>query len=199
MPEASHNDTAPRNPEYRQGASPTFEPTFSPESSLPPGDIYGSGSANRSAEAIGHRLGTAIFQVRQIPRRIDTARYRLRRAGDKTRANASARALQMMDAAADRAEDLRRSTQRNLETLADRAGSRASEMGDRAAARWREIRHVSENRLHEARRRAEAQWIDARRRVEHWQREDPVRFLAVVAGSAFVVGAALRIWRSNHE
>jgi ElaB/YqjD/DUF883 family membrane-anchored ribosome-binding protein len=153
----------------------------------------------RSAEAIGHRLGTAMFQVRRFPQRIETARLRLRNIGDKTRANASARVLQMMDSAADRTEYLRQFTKRNLEDLTDRAGFRASELGDRAGERWQEFRRASEARLQEARRRAERQWSASRQTVEHWQREDPVRFLTVVAASAFVLGAALRVWRSTHE
>ena len=199
MVEASRNDEAPRNPQYPQGATYPPDTELNPERSLPPGDIYGRPRMNRSAEAIGHRLGTAMFQVRQFPQRVDTARHRLRQASSRTRANASARALQMMDSAADRAENLRQTSQRNWESLTERVGSRASELGDRAAERWEKFRDASEVRLQEAGRRAEAQWNESRRAVEHWQREDPVRFLTVVAGSAFVLGAALRIWRSNHE
>lgn len=198
MAEPSRNDAAPRSPQYPQGANnPPTE--FPVENRLPAGDIYGNQHTSRSAEAVGRRVGAAIFQVRQVPRRLDTARYRLREFGGHTRANASARVLEMMDTAATRAERLRQQARENMSNLADRASYRASEMGDRAAERWQEFRHASEMRLHEARRRVEAQWVEGRRTLEHWQREDPVRFVAVVAGSAFVIGAALRIWRSNHE
>ena len=198
MAETSRNNTVPRNPQYPQGASyPNGEVARNQQ--LPSGDACGNPQRTRSAEAIGRQVGVAIFQVRRIPRRIDTAASRLREAGGHTRANASAKVLKMMDVAAGRAETLRHSTGQNLAKLRERASYRASELGHTAVERWQDFRRISEERLHEARRRTEAQWIEGRRSLGHWQRKDPVRFMVTVAGGAFLIGAAMRIWRSNHE
>jgi hypothetical protein len=41
---------------------------------------------------------------------------------------------------------------------------------------------------------------DVRRRVSQQKDEHPLQFLAVIAGSAFVIGVFLRVWRSRtHE
>ncbi len=210
MAEASRKDNPLKNPKYPQGASsppenstalsaPNEQQLPSPENTLPPGDIYGQPPLRRSAEVIGRGIGSAVAGVRQFPRSTEEVRSRLRDAGARTRANASAIVLDFMDSAARRTEDLRRSTQETVSDWADTAGSTAAELGDRADAVWRNIRSTAVNRAEYARRRATARWNDARRALAQLQREDPAMFLAVVAGAAFVVGAGMRIWRSNHD
>ena len=39
----------------------------------------------------------------------------------------------------------------------------------------------------------------ARKRAEQLKREHPLQLLAVVTGTAFAIGMAVRIWRSRHH
>jgi hypothetical protein len=42
-------------------------------------------------------------------------------------------------------------------------------------------------------------WDQSRRRFRHISHEHPLRLVMGVAVAAFIAGAALRIWRSNHD
>jgi hypothetical protein len=42
-------------------------------------------------------------------------------------------------------------------------------------------------------------WNRSRRQFRHVSREHPLRLVMGVALAAFIAGAALRIWRSNHD
>ncbi|HTM35232.1 MAG TPA: hypothetical protein VL156_00660 [Terriglobales bacterium] len=42
-------------------------------------------------------------------------------------------------------------------------------------------------------------WDQSRRRFHHISREHPLRLVMGVGVAAFIAGAALRIWRSNHD
>jgi hypothetical protein len=103
----------------------------------------------------------------------------------------------MMDSAAQRAEYVRRNTGATIADWADAARRKTSHLGDEAAERWDEFRSSAQARLDVAGRRAAAQWNNTQRAVTRFQYEDPARFLAIVAGTAFVIGAGLRMWRSS--
>lgn len=170
-----------------------------PDRALPAGERYGNLRVNRSAETLGRTVGSAVSKVRQFPRRVDEARSQIRKAGQQTRDRASAAVLEMMDSAAQRADRLRHVTEATISGLADSARSAGSQVGNQTAEVWDEFRRITKARVDYASRRAVGQWKDARRSVQRLQQEDPVRFLAIVAGTAFVIGAGLRIWRSSHE
>lgn len=44
-----------------------------------------------------------------------------------------------------------------------------------------------------------ATWNRSRRKFHHISQEHPLRLVIGVAVAAFITGAALRIWRSNHD
>jgi hypothetical protein len=206
MAEAFRKDTPLRNPQYPEGAdredlrAGSELPYVDPERELPPhGETASNDRVSRSARAVGRGVGTAVAEIRQFPRRVDQARSQFRTASNQTRARASAAVLEMMDSAADRAEHLRSVAEETISDFADRVRSRSSHLTDATAETWYELRYAARTRLDWAGRRAATQWNEMQRTVRTLQREDPVRFLAVVAGVAFVVGAGLRIWRSSND
>jgi len=202
MPEASRDDTPLRNPQYPQGAQPENQaahhnlPASATETSLPPGDIYGQLPPTR-AESFGRTVGTAVGGVLRFPQHVGQATSRLRRVGNSTRAEASAAVLDIMDTAAQRAEYLGRTIGEAISDWTHSARRRTSRLEDRAVQRWLELRSVAGERIPIAGRRAAARWNYTQRAVSRMQQEDPARFLIVVAGTAFVIGAGLRIWRSS--
>lgn len=200
MAEAFRSDDPLRNPKYPQGAErPGGEFAVSdPEHSFAAGNICKT-RADRSARAIGYGVGAAVSRVRQMERRVDDARSHLREASGRARANASAVALELMDSAAQRAENIRRATQNTVSDWAETAGARASHLGDRASSTWQELQRSASARMEQARRRAASQWNHVQHTVHHLQQEEPAKFLAVVAGTAFVIGAGLRVWRSSND
>jgi ElaB/YqjD/DUF883 family membrane-anchored ribosome-binding protein len=103
----------------------------------------------------------------------------------------------MMDTAAQRAENLGRTSSATMSNWAHSARRKTAQLEERAAERWNDARSVARERLDVAGRRAVAQWNQTQRTVTRLQQEDPARFLMVVAGAAFVIGAGLRIWRAN--
>lgn len=199
MAEVSRNDEPLRNPEYPHGAGGPSERDNAPEGGYLQAEFRALPPARGTAYAAGRRIGAAVAQVGRVRRNLDRGRSNLREELGRKRANASARVLEMMDTAACRAEDLRETARNNATKLAGRASRRASELGDRAAERWERWRRDSRDLLQDAGRQVEARWRNTRVAVEKMQREDPVRFLTIVAGSAFVVGASLRIWRAGHD
>ncbi len=203
MPELSRPDAPLTNPEYPQGTDRAtsssegrnYNQQHSTASGLRSSDVGGESRVNRSAKTVGRTVGSAVSGARQFPRRVDEARWRFYQASRTTRANASAVLLEMMDSAAHRADDLRRTTGATISGWAHAARDKASQVGDQAAGTWQELRATAKERLAYAGRRA----IQAQRSVTRLQQEDPARFLAVVAGTAFVIGAGLRIWRSSND
>ena len=206
MPEAFRKDAPLTNPQYPEGVDRpdlglgTELPYVDPERELPSrGETSVNTRVNRSARAVGRGVGTAVAEIRQFPRRVDQARSQFRNAGSQTRARASVAALEMMDTAAGRAEHLRSLAQETISEFADTLRSRSSHLSDATAKTWRGLRGAARVRLDSAGRRAAAQWNKTEQTVKTLQREDPVRFLAVVGGVAFVIGAGLRIWRSSND
>lgn len=204
MPGSSRSDVPLRNPRYPQGTGPEdfspkgtdFQPAPGRGTTLPAGDIYGQLPPTR-AESLGRSVGSAVGGVLRFPQRVGQATSRLRKAGNTTRAEAAAAALVMMDNAAHRAEHIGHATSATLSDLAHTARRRTALLEDRAVEQWLELRSQARRRLTFASRRATTGLNQAQRTIARMQQEDPVRFLMIAAGAAFVIGAGLRIWRSN--
>jgi hypothetical protein len=206
MAKASRMDAPLRNLQYAEGVSrddisspAELSRDLDSQRELPAGDIPGNPLINRSAESVGRTVGSAVSAVRHLPRRIDQARSQFRSAARERSARASAVVLEMMDTAEQRAERLREATESAISDWAHTARSAGSQVGNQTAEAWDELRRMARARLDYAGRRAVAQWNYAQRTVSQWQQENPLRFVAVVAGTAFVIGAGLRIWRSSRD
>jgi hypothetical protein len=208
MPEPSRSDAPLRNPLYPQGAD---DESFSSGATdytqrdldtrhaLPFSDIYGDSRVTRSAQTVGRTVGHAVSGVLRFPRRMDEARSRVRQAGRETRAKGAAVVLDMMDSAANRADNLRRVTSATVSDWTHTARYKTSHLREQASEGWQELCNTANERLTYAARNAVVRWDQTRRAVSRLQEEDPLRFLAVVAGTAFVVGAGVRIWRSRND
>lgn len=208
MPEPSRSDAPLRNPLYPQGAdaeSFSSGATDYPQRdldmrrALPSGNNYGQPRVNRSAQTVGRTVGHAVSGVLRFPRHVDEVRSRVRQAGRETRAKGAAAVLDMMDSAANRANDLRRVTSDTFFDWTRSARYRTSYLREQASESWQELRSSANERLTYAGRNAVMRWNQTQRAISNFHEEDPVRFLAVVAGTAFVIGAGVRIWRSRND
>ena len=187
MPEVVRADTPPRDVQYPPDFTHTSDVSdvngrrqpASPVSSVNP-------ALNRSAEAVGRRLGTAVAEVRRLPRQL---RSRIQLA----RENAASKVAELRGAAETKAASLRDAAEVGLLELADKAAVYTSAAGTRRASRMQRLRRVAMCRLdslrHQLRRGVSG--------VGAWQPEDPLRVLLVGASAGFAVGVILRIWRGS--
>lgn len=214
MAEVSRSDTPLKDPEYPGGASNSLggtDPAW-PAAKTQQFDRWGGASVsttpgnlpldhllperatdsnrglNRSARRVGRGVGTAVANVRHLPRQIRGMKSRLYVVGEHARGNAAERAATLKDSAADR-----------LSQLGNNASARASELADRLNHRLDEARRIAARKTTQARQTARRRVIEARVKVQYWKSEYPLQTIAALAGVAFVTGMALRIWRSNSE
>lgn len=150
-----------------------------------------SPALNRSAEAIGRGVGTAVSGVRQIPRQFDRLRSRIYLVSDNTAASMA----DLRDSAEARATEWRDAAEMGLLELADKASVYTSTIRGRANGRLREFRRHAGHRLGALRHNAQQRLEDA----GDWRPQRPLQVIAASAGAAFVVGVMLRVWRSSHD
>jgi hypothetical protein len=100
--------------------------------------------------------------------------------------------------------------ERDFEELAgdwrDAVESSVSEMTETAKRYRAEFLGRANLRLYNLKHQGERHYYSLRRNLRHrldkgrrLSSEQPLQFLAVCVGTAFALGVALRIWRSNHE
>jgi len=146
---------------------------------------------NRSAEAVGRGVGTAVSEVRRLPRRLDDLKSRIhlvsRNAGESVqdmRASADAKAAQIHNAA-----------ELGLLELADKAALYTSEIGSRASHRLDDLRREAWWKLAAVRAIVRHRAVHLRR----WRPDRPLPVIVVSAGAALALGVLLRIWRSSRD
>ena len=146
---------------------------------------------NRSAEAVGRSVGTAITEVRRLPRRLDDLKSKIHLVGKD--AGASVRGIRCSAETA--AAELSDAAEIGLLELADKASVYASEIGWRASHRLEDLRR-------------EAWWkLDAVRTIvrhrvsglRRWRPERPLQVMVVSASAAFALGVLLRIRGANRD
>ncbi|HKD85040.1 MAG TPA: hypothetical protein VKB58_09855 [Terriglobales bacterium] len=143
-------------------------------------------SLNRSAEAVGRGLGSAVAGVRRLPQQL---RSRIHLVGE----NAASKFAELRGAAETKAANLRDAAEVGLLELADKAAAYTSAAGTRRGSRMQRLRRVAMCRVDSLR-------YEARRGVAAltaWQPEDPLRVLLVGASAGFALGVILRAWRGN--
>jgi|SRR5579871_1122594 len=148
---------------------------------------------NRSAEAVGRSVGTAIAEARRLPQRIEKLRSRIHLVPQREMMREPLQNL--TDSAIETAAQWRDAAEDTLDELKDRAGSYTHEVAERTTRGWGELQRRIDVRTVELRRSAR-RWVSATR---NWQRERPLQVIGVCAAAAFAAGVALRIWRSNLE
>jgi ElaB/YqjD/DUF883 family membrane-anchored ribosome-binding protein len=140
---------------------------------------------NRSAEALGRGMGTAVAGVRNLPQRL---RSRIHLVGSDQQGA-------LTDSMAEKAAELRNAAEQKVLELKEQVGAYTVDVADRTGQRLDDFRSLTQRRINllrvEVRR-----WTGAAR---HWEYEHPWHLIAGCAASAFVLGVALRIWRSNSD
>jgi len=148
---------------------------------------------NRSAEAVGRGVGTAVAGVRRLPQQLDKLRSRIHLV--PARKSAGATIADIKDSALETAADWRNAAEDTIGEWKDRAESYTYEVADQTNRRLEELRRGTEWRIVEL-RRAVRHWLVMAR---HWESERPLQVIGSCAAVAFVAGVALRIWRSNRD
>lgn len=143
---------------------------------------------NRSAEAVGRGVGTAVAEVRRIPGHLKS---RIHLVSER----ASASAGELRNSAEAKAAGLRDATEVGLLELADQAAVYASEIGGRAGDRIESLRRNAWWKLEALRTVVRYRMEEVRR----WKPERPLQVIVVSASAAFALGVMLRVWRSNRD
>ncbi len=116
-----------------------------------------------------------------------------------------------LDNASDKAREIAERTRENFKVVADQVREkmndltdRASEMADQAGQRFNEMKETLNQRIPEWKERARVKATEARRaarkaadQADRTARTYPIHTALAAAGAGFVLGAAMRVWRSN--
>lgn len=185
-----HNQLDPRNSSMEESLFPTTEPL----SELPKAtkveapELSGNPHLNRSAQALGRGMGNAVAGVKNLPRQFDRLRSSIHLVRDTD-------ASEYLTSSGEVAGKWRDAVESGVAEAAETARKYQSIMSEAASRQVQELRNRSVRRYFAARR-------NLRHRLEKISRlsfEEPLRFVAGCAGAAFMLGVALRVWRSNHE
>ena len=189
--------TSAETPEASTNVTPTEDAAIAaslpePLPELPVTTAPASNPAwNRSAEAVGRSVGTAVSEVRRLPRRLDDLRSRIHLVNK----NAAESARDIRNSAEAKAAELRDAAELGLLELADKAAVYTSDISWRAGDRLDNLRREAWWKLEAVRTIVRHRAANVRR----WKPERPLQVIVVSASAAFAVGVLLRIWRSNRD
>jgi ElaB/YqjD/DUF883 family membrane-anchored ribosome-binding protein len=107
---------------------------------------------------------------------------------EELKQSASQKLDNMKDAAMRAAKNVQKSTSRAVDRTREEAASAYSQTRERLASAYDETSAKAADALEQARRRA-----------LYYMDEYPLQVIAGVAGTAFLLGVFLRIWRSNRD
>ena len=107
--------------------------------------------------------------------------------------------MQLVDRATEHAAAIRDAAENQVAHLGDVAKRQASELGARAGQRLDAVRQAATRATNQAGRNTRQHILEARARLTYWKSKYPMRTIAAVGGAAFVIGVAVRIWRSHDE
>ena len=176
-PDTTHSelDTEQLNlPELPESATPASNPAL-----------------NRSAEAVGRGVGTAVAGVRRLPQQLGKLRSRIHLV-PKTK-HAEETISEIRDSAMEAAADWRDAAEDSIAEFKDRARTYTDEITERTNRRFEDLRQRAEWGVGALRRSAHA-WLETARQCES---DHPLRFVGACLAAGFVAGVALRIWRSG--
>jgi hypothetical protein len=165
--------------------APSALPEMSPLEAL---ERPGNPQLNRSAEALGRGMGNAVAGVKRLPGQFGRLRSKIHLVNPKDTSELLTRSGEV-------GGEWRDALESGVAQAAGTARTYRSIMADLANRQMLELRERSERRYFALRR-------DLRHRLDKISRmssEEPLQFIARCAGAAFVMGVALRVWRSNHE
>jgi ElaB/YqjD/DUF883 family membrane-anchored ribosome-binding protein len=141
---------------------------FTPERTLPESR---NPRLNRTAESIGSALGTTVGKMRSGLSLVRDREQEMQR--------------DLSETLSQKAETLSAAATEKAELFGDVVEEKASQVFNAAQEQWEAISEKTRERVVELRRQA------AELRDEH-----PLELIAAFAAAAFVLGAALKVWRS---
>jgi len=202
MAEVVRSETSSQDTRHPTNTRPTGESVIDPGLELPelpptlpklPATASPASNPawNRSAEAVGRGVGTAVAGVRRIPRRIDHLKSRIHVVSD----NASSTVNEVRNSAEAKTAALREAAEVGLLEFADKAAAYTEELGLRASERIENLRREAWWKLNSARRIVRHRMVQLR----DWKPTRPLQVIVVSASAAFALGVMLRIWRSSHD
>lgn len=198
MAELSPNDIPAANRYSTDGpAGSSLAPPGQPGASLELPDVStaslpvrsSNAQLNRSAEAVGRRVGNAVAGVKSLPQQFGRLRSRIHLV-DRSRGPES-----YSTSLAEVAGDWRDAVEGSVSEMSQVAECYRVELLDRANERLHDLQRFGERTYYALRRDANVRLNKMRR----MSREEPLMFIAGCAAAAFALGVAMRIWRSNHE
>lgn len=129
---------------------------------------------NQTAENIGAALGTTIGKMRSGLSLVQTREREM-------------------------AHDLSRKLSQQAEGLSAAAVEKAGQLGDIAEEKASMAFNAVQEQWDTLRERAGVRIVELRKRAAILRDEHPLELIGAFAGAAFVLGAALKVWRSNHD
>ena len=180
----------------------------------------GNPQLNRTARQVGGAIGEVVSQAKRLPdtarRRLYLVRNRAQEVGGQTAdqisssasslaGNAQERlrgtgdaALQVGEKAQQRVGELMDMAENHARVLLDRTLDKTDELATYLADRANELKEEIDQRSRQLRNNARIRVYELRLRARHTVRERPLETLGVIAGTAFILGVALRIVRSKN-
>ena len=193
MAEVSRMENNPENTLSPQIPA-TAEPLVAaPEALLPEHSSVatpaGNSQLNRSAEAFGRGVGTAVAGVRNLPHQLDRLRSRIHLVGSRDDS------ADLTGHGGDVAGEWRDAVESGFSEAAESARRYRGMFAEQASQRMQELRWLGERRFFALRR-------ELRHRLDKVRRtsaEEPLKFVAGCVVAAFAMGVVVRLWRSNDE
>lgn len=143
---------------------------FPPERTLPRTE---NPRLNRTAETIGSALGATVGRMRS-----GLSLVKVNRDGGPG----------LTDKISQKAEDLSATVREQAGHLGDVVQDRTEELVRSTRQRWTELRATGREKV-----------IEVRHRAAVLKQDHPLELIGAFAGTAFIVGVALRVWRSNNN
>lgn len=129
---------------------------------------------NRTAESIGTALGSTVVKMRSGLSLVQSREREI-------------------------ARDLSQRISQQTETLSAAVVERAEQFGDVAEEKASQLYDVAQQRWNDLNQAARNAVLDARKKATQLRDEHPLELIAAFAAAGFVLGAALKVWRSNHD
>ena len=155
------------------------------------------------AAQVGTVVGRVVATVRRGRGKLVVVKSRTREtvssrnlAGKATKLKSSAREL--ASTAQQRASELAEDAQNKAAELAQDAQQRLSELADEARTRTAQWRDAAREKTLELRERAVENYHGVRLNVQGYINQNPLQALAIIGGTAAVLGATIRIVRSRN-
>ena len=160
-----------------------------PDRTLPPPQ---NPRLNRTAESIGTALGSTVGRMRNG---MSLVTGNLADTGASLSDKISQKASGISQKAADLQETVRTQAQDLTSSVRDRAG----QFGDILQDKSEELAAATQEQLRQLRERARQRLIEARHRAAVLRQDHPLELIGGFAAAAFVIGVALRVWRSTND